>query len=273
MKNRQTDLTPGMTAKLKAQIVPISALTLSHKVRMFELMQTYYDQVSREQFLKDLTKKTDVILLLDSVDKQVQGFSTLMKLSLEQNGKPLRAIFSGDTVIDKSFWGGRTLGKAFLGYLFKEKMQRPFEPLYWLLISKGYKTYLMMANNFAEYYPRFDRPTPADKKELMDGFYATLYPQGYDAASGLIYPATEACQVKTGVANISSTLMEGNPKVAFFQSANPGWQQGHELACIAQMTLRMPFQYALKVFLVDRITKPIKRLFGVKKSSPLRDGL
>jgi hypothetical protein len=267
MNNQHTDLTLRSNAKLKAQIVPARGLTLAHKVRMFELMQKYYEQVTREQFLKDLSKKHEVILLLDERDKQIQGFSTLMKLSIRQDGRESHAIFSGDTVIEKSVWGQRALGKAFLRYLFKEKLRRPLQPLYWLLITKGYKTYLMMANNFTEYYPRFDKPTPADKKALLDNFYSTLYASDYDAASGLIQPKGEACHLKTGVANISPSLIESNPKIAFFQSANPGWQQGFELACIAQMTLWMPLQYALKAFVVDRLMKPLTK-WGQKIGSP-----
>ncbi len=267
MNKQNSDSTRRANGKLKAQVVPATKLTLAHKMRMFELMQNYYEPVTREQFLKDLAKKHDVILLLDERNQQVQGFSTIMKLSVELGGKEYRAIFSGDTVLEKSFWGQRTLGKAFLGYLFKEKLRRPASPLYWLLISKGYKTYLMMANNFTDYYPRFNKPTPEDKKTLMNRFYSLLYPGEYDAASGLIHPQEAACHLKTGVANISASLVETNPKIAFFQSANPGWQQGLELACLARMTLRMPFQYAIKGFIVDRLIKPLAR-WGQKIGSP-----
>ncbi|MEW6129966.1 MAG: hypothetical protein AB1757_23225 [Acidobacteriota bacterium] len=264
------DSTADFKAKLKARIVPVTELTLAHKVRMFELMQKYYDGVSREQFLHDLMKKDAVILLYDERQKQIQGFSTLMKVTVNQQGKIWQGIFSGDTVIEKSFWGQRALGKAFLGYLFKEKLRNPFVPLYWLLITKGYKTYLMMANNFSQYYPRFDVEMPADKKALMDAFYSLLYPNGYDAQTGLIYPENNGGQLKSGVANISPLLMEANPKIAFFQSKNPQWTHGVELACLARMTVWMPFQYALKAFTVDCLLKPLGKIFGFKKSKVLR---
>lgn len=272
MNNQNEDSSVNANVKLRACTVPASRLTLAHKIRMFELMQKYYDQVTREQFLKDLAKKHDVILLLDERSQQVQGFSTLMKLSTCQNGKEVHAVFSGDTVIEKAFWGQRALGKAFLRYLFNEKLQRPFAPLYWLLITKGYKTYLMMANNFTEYYPRFDKPTPAEKKALMDKFYSTLYPDDYDAKTGLIQPNSATGQVKTGVAGISPSLVERNPKIAFFQRANPGWQQGVELTCIARMTLWMPLQYALKAFTIDCFIKPISKWVQKISSPTVKEG-
>jgi hypothetical protein len=249
-----------VSAKLKAKIALVAELSYSDEARMFQLMRGYYEGVSREQFLADLAKKSQVILLLDARDGQIQGFSTLLCLQVTCGDKTLRGIFSGDTVVEKSYWGQRVLGKAFLRFLFKEKLRRPFAPLYWLLISKGYKTYLMMANNFSEYYPRFDAPTAPGKRAIMDAFYSTLYREAYDAESGVIKPAVGAYKLKTGVAPISGTLIKTNPKVAFFQQANPDWQQGVELACLARMTLWMPCYYALKVFAVDRVLKPISRV-------------
>jgi hypothetical protein len=261
MSEKPEPSTSRAPSRLKARVVPVAALSLEDKARMFQLMQMYYDEVSREQFLTDLSKKSDVILLFDKTDSQIQGFSTLLCLRVSCGDRNVRGIFSGDTVVDQRYWGQRVLGKAFLRFLFTETLKRPFEPLYWLLISKGYKTYLMMANNFSEYYPRFDKPTPARKRLLMEAFYSALYANEYDAQAGLIRPSKEAYKLKSGVASISSALASTNPKIAFFQAANPEWQKGSELACLARMTLWMPFTYALKALLVDRLIKPVSRMF------------
>src|ERR1044071_8223333 len=239
---------------LKAAIVAAGQLAAEDRARMFELMQITYDAVTEQQFLADLASKDAVILLRDPA-RVIQGFSTLVSLRVQLAGKTLRGIFSGDTVIAEPFWGQRALGKAFLRYLFIEKLKAPFAPLYWLLISKGYKTYLMMANNFAEHYPRFERSTPARVKLMLDAFYSTLYPDRYDSKTGLIESQTEGSRLKTGVAGIPAALLKSNPKVAFFEQRNPRWSQGAELACIARMTLLMPFQYALKVLMKDRVMK------------------
>jgi hypothetical protein len=226
---------------------------------MFQLMQAYYDAIAEQQFLSDLSKKDAVILLKDR-NGAIQGFSTLASVCVNLDGKTLRAIFSGDTVIDKRYWGQRALGKAFLRYLFVEKAKSPFAPLYWLLISKGYKTYLMMANNFSEHYPRYEQPTPARAKRIMDSFYSKLYPANYNHQTGVIETPGEACRLKPGVAALPDALTESNPRIAFFAQTNPQWREGAEMACIARMTLWMPFQYALKVMMTDRAIKPARRL-------------
>lgn len=246
-------------SNLKARVVSIGQLSPEDKARMFQLMRAYYDAITEPRFLSDLSNKDAVILLKDR-GNMIQGFSTLVNVSVKVEGKTLRAVFSGDTVIDRRYWGQGALGKPFLRYLFIERIKSPFAPLYWLLISKGYKTYLMMANNFSEHYPRFEKPTPARAKLILDSFYSTLYPRHYDARTGLIEAQGEACRLKPGVAGIPIALLKSNPRIAFFQRRNPRWHEGAEMACIARMTLLMPFGYALKVMIIDSVMKPLRRL-------------
>jgi hypothetical protein len=226
--------------------VCVAELKAEDKARMFALMRLYYEAVTEEQFLHDLAQKDAVILLREKGNRRIQGFSTLVSLKISHEGGVVHGIFSGDTVIEKKYWGQRVLGKAFLRYLLLEKLRHPFVPLYWLLISKGYKTYLMMANNFGEHFPRYEMSTPPDKRAIADAFYTSLFPQFYNSETGLIRFAEQSCHLKCGVADISPHLLATNPRIAFFQRINPHWQQGEELACIARMTLGMPIYYALK---------------------------
>jgi hypothetical protein len=246
--------------RLRAAVVAVAALTPADKRRMFELMRSYYDAVSEAQFLSDLSSKDAVILLRDRTSAEIQGFSTLRAVRVSVNGKLWRGVFSGDTVIDKRYWGQRELGRAFLRYLFAQKLKKPFSPLYWLLISKGYKTYLLMANNFAEHWPRRERATPPEVKTLMDAFYGALYPDSYDAATGLIETPGEACRLKAGVAAVSPSLAAANPRVEFFERANPEWRRGVELACLARMTLWMPLRYGLKALVKGRLRAGLERI-------------
>ena len=126
----------------------------------------------------------------------------------------------------------------------------------------------MMANNFAEHYPRFEKPTPPVMKQLMDTFYAALYPNDYDAATGLIKTAEAAYCLKPGVAPIPARLVASNPRIAFFEQRNPRWPEGCELACIARMTLLMPLRFALKVMLKDGLIKPLGRFVRALSPTP-----
>jgi hypothetical protein len=117
-----------------------------------------------------------------------------------------------------------------------------------MLISKGYKTYLLMANNFAEHYPRYESPTPATAQRVLDAFATKLFPGAYRHESGLIDFGHSHGQVKAGVAPITSEMHE-NPRIRFFAERNATWQRGTELACIARMTWTMPMYYGAKAVL------------------------
>ena len=231
--------------ELKAVTLRVKKIKRSDIERMYELFSQYYENHSLQSFEHDLFEKNHVILLRDKIDGSLQGFSTLLRVPLKKAGKKVLGVYSGDTVISKDYWGSPALGIAFLKYLWKLKMKRPGTAVYWFLISKGYKTYLLMANNFSTHYPRYDRATPPEYKKLMDDFYLEKFKDHYDLDTGLISYPGKACALKDQVANITADLLK-EPRIAFFQQQNPKWSSGDELTCIAKMTVWMPFKYALK---------------------------
>ncbi len=240
---------------LKAKTVPAHSLSPVALARMYCIFSKYYTNHSKETFYSDLFEKSHVILLLDSKTKEIQGFSTLLQIDLQNQGANALGVFSGDTVLEKHYWGSKALGVEFLKYLFLLKIKNPTRPVYWLLISKGYKTYLQMANNFKTYYPRFDQKTPPQFQMVMDQFYANKFRDYYNPATGLIEFGPGVCCLKEAVAGITDDLLK-NPKVNFFTQKNLNWSLGHELVCIAEMTFLMPLQYIFKkIFLKKKDSK------------------
>lgn len=240
---------PAQKLSLKAQIRAIDSLTELEVSRMYQLFSEYYEGHSRQQFQNDLIEKDDVILLRDSKDQSIQGFSTLLKVEISTSSKANTiGIFSGDTVAAKEYWGSPALGVAFLKYLWMEKAKRPLGSVYWFLMSKGYKTYLLMANNFHVHYPRLEEPTPTHYQKMIDQFYGNRFGTLYQSKEGLIEMQGPTCRLKEAVADLSPDLLL-IPRVHFFNQRNPDWKNGTELCCIAEMTLLMPLKYGLKKFL------------------------
>ncbi|PCJ46859.1 MAG: hypothetical protein COA99_01925 [Moraxellaceae bacterium] len=213
---------------------------------MYELMERYYDCTNWDRFNKDLDEKKHVILLFAGKNRDIKGFSTLMQVNTVINGRKTRAIFSGDTVVDQEYWGQRVLGRKFLSYLFMKQARHPLSPLYWLLISKGYKTYLLMSNNFREHYPRFETPTPSSRQKLIDVFANQLFGDSYNAESGCCRFSESFGQVRREVAPLDCAQVEKNARIKFFVDKNPGWSNGDELVCLARMSWFMPFYYLTK---------------------------
>lgn len=234
--------------KLQASVIHPTEILSVEIQRMYHLFSQYYEGHPYEAFKHDLLEKDDVILLKSKKSKEIQGFSTIIKVKITNNGKIYHGMYSGDTVVANDYWGSPALGIMFLKYLWWHKIKKPFSPLYWFLISKGYKTYLLMANNFHTHYPRFEEKTPTFYQQLMDSFYAKKFKETYSLDKNLMTPVGESCHVKIDVAEIDEELLK-IPRVNFFNKMNPDWQTGTELCCIARMTLFMPIKYTIKKFI------------------------
>lgn len=228
---------------------------------MFQIMSLYYNHVTREQFHKDLSEKTAVIMLFDP-SGYLCGFSTILVTDLTVENEKVVAIYSGDTVLDRDYWGNGAMGMAFSKYILKVKRQNLFRPVYWFLISKGYKTYLLMANNFGTHFPRYEMKTPEREQKLMQSFYSSKFGSLYHSESDLITPQGESCALKISVADIDESLLK-HPRISFFAQKNPNWQKGQELTCVAKVTLWIPIHYFSK-----RAKKLVLNFFSPKTASP-----
>jgi len=230
---------------LKTKILQIDKLTESQITQMFQVMDQYYSKVTEENFRKDLAEKQKVILLLGE-DGLIKGFSTIIQLPIQADQHFFIAIFSGDTVLQKEYWGNGALATAFGRYLTEVKLHNPLTRVYWFLISKGYKTYLLMTNNFPTHYPRYEQQIPDRYKKVMDVFYKMRFGENYDEQYGLIrFENNKASSVKYQVADIDDDLRL-NPRILFFEKSNPQWREGVELVCVAKVTLWIPLRYAIK---------------------------
>ncbi len=232
---------------LKGKFFKVKALNVHQIIKMYQLMNEYYNGVRYDTFIQDLSKKDGAILLLNKVTKEVEGFSTLMYVDTEIDNVKYRGAFSGDTVLNKKYWGQTVLASTFGKHLLRQKLKSPFRPYFWYLISKGYKTYLLMGNNFGTHYPRYEKPTPSFYKKLLSSVYGRMYPDNYIQDKGLIEFFDEStCSLKEKVAPITNDLLKKNKRIAYFNKINKNWLEGTELACVAEMTFLTLFSYQIK---------------------------
>ncbi len=232
--------------RLKGKILRINTLSDSHKERMLELMTLYYDGVDRADFNNDLLEKDWVLILEDCISNQIQGFSTLMLLETVIDRIPVMAIFSGDTIIHKEYWGEPELAKVWLDFIVSLIKQHKGKKFYWFLIVMGYKTYRFLPVYFHEFYPRYDKKIPVFEKRVVDAFGHLKYPQEYDKNSGVLHHKKLKARLKGGVADITNQRLK-NPHISFFVKQNPLYKEGDELACITELTLENLKPIAFKV--------------------------
>ena len=233
-------------SRLFSETVPVEELGVSEKDAMYALLAENYENVNRPCFEADLFEKDCSILLRDAQDHTLRGFSTQKVMRFHVDGQPLRAVFSGDTIIARSHWGEQELGHAWTRFVAGRRAEEPDIPLYWFLISKGYRTYLFLPLFFHQFFPRHDQVTPAREQIILDTLASTRYPECYVRESGLIVFPESHGNLNPELAEIEPRRLR-NPHVRFFLSKNPGFAIGHEMACLAEISAENMRSYASRM--------------------------
>lgn len=226
-----------MTADHITWVANPAELGASRRDEMFALMDRYYENMARAAFEADLDEKHWVIGLSASAGRSsaLLGFSTLRLLEAEMEGERVLALFSGDTIMEQRARPSGALSVAFARLALEIAAAHPDRPVYWFLISKGYKTYRLLPLFFHTYYPAFDRETPEEIRRVIAAFAVPKFGASFDPVAGIIRAATQGCRLREGVAAISPERLK-DPHVRFFAEANPGHPQGDELCCLARIS-------------------------------------
>ena len=232
---------------------PISTVSEVDLHRLFDVFERHYDRVSFDQFRADFVGKDYVILLKDEEQDMVRGFSTLVLYDRVVLGEPIKLLFSGDTVIDQDYWGQQVLSKTWCSLAGKIKAEYPDTKLYWLLITKGHRTYLYLPLFFHEFYPRYDQPTPYIDQEVIHDFGRFKYGKNYDPARGIISFEIPHGQLRDDLANIPTSQFK-NPHIRFFLEKNKNYRSGDELICLARLDADNMKFLAKTHFLIGRET-------------------
>jgi hypothetical protein len=198
---------------------------------MFTLFAASYDCVSAERFFADLAWKDEVILLIDAAG-HIQGFTTL---AINPKGIAHPAgdiLFSGDTIIDPAHWGSSELVRAFCrraGEWRRESGRR----LFWMLISKGHRTFLFLPLFSKRFFPS---PSNAEDEwgAIADHAAERMFGGDWCGARGVVRFSQSQGQLKPELAETS--WQRGNsPMVRFFLEKNPRFAKGDELVCLTEL--------------------------------------
>jgi len=254
-----------MLSALKGAVVRCDELTQSQRAQMLSLMQLCYAGVSAERFTKDLEEKQYVILLSVRRTGELVGFSTLRVAEGLMGTQPVELVYSGDTVIHPDHWGQKELQVQFARFTAWRRLRRPLRPLLWLLLSGGYKTYLLSVNNFPRTIPRHDWEPPAERVAFMRELATRWFGSQYDAERGILRFDGQHYRVRDGIAPIDRAAA-AHPHIAFFAERNPGHVNGEELVCLTELRLR-DLALAVGRILVKQVrglTRRGLRLIGVR---------
>jgi hypothetical protein len=200
---------------------------------MFDLLQEHYENCTPELFQSDLDSKNWVILLRARESRAIQGFSTLAFYESQLEEESVGVVYSGDTIIHPAYWGTSELPRTWIRTVLQVGKQLP-QPLYWLLISSGYKTYRFLAIFFKEFHPRHDQPTPPKIQQILHHLARERFAADYDPQRGIVRFSRGATPLRRGIADITSRRLR-DPHTAYFAARNPGHVLGDELVCLAHI--------------------------------------
>lgn len=218
-----------------SQTKRIVDLSNSEKATMLGLLSLEFLGVRSEVFSRDLEEKDAVALLRKGTyEGEIVGFSTFMLLDLDVQGRKIKAVFSGDTTVLPEYRVSGGIGVE-LGRYFLTALERfPEQEVYYVLISKGWRTYRVLPFFFRAFAPKYDTPTSLQEKAVMDSFGKKKYPKNYDPKTGLIMFSHETQRLLPE--SIDGVPPE-NPDVhtAYFLEKNRTYLSGTELVCVGRV--------------------------------------
>ena len=212
---------------LKGKILAVKDLSEQQIKTMFEIMKEYYENMMWDNFINDLMHKCDVVLLCDETG-DIHGFSTL---AVFLHGEHIQLLFSGDTIVEKEYWGSNDLSSAWVNNAFKY-VEKFDGKTYWLLLTKGYKTYKFLHTFFEDFYPCVDMDTPRDLQTVIDRFANEQFGEKYQ--NGIFVEGKDFLSEEFD--DLDEIKLK-NKHTSFFLEKNPNYKNGDELVCIAQLSL------------------------------------
>jgi hypothetical protein len=222
-----------MPPSLISHTVACTDLTPADIQSMFCVFSESFDCATVDIFQRDLSSKNWVILLRDGESGELEGFSTLALYETTFNDKPLSVVYSGDTIIRPAYWGTPELPRSWIRTVLEKSAKLP-QPLYWLLISSGYKTYRFLTVFYREFYPCYNRPTPPDAQSLMNDLATRRFGDDYYPELGIVRFTEGATPLRSGVSEVTEERLR-DPHIAFYIAQNPGHIHGDELLCLTRI--------------------------------------
>jgi hypothetical protein len=210
----------------------VDSLSVTERDAMHELLQRHFDGVTRSGFERDLSSKTHALLLTDRAGS-LTGFSTLRYEHGKFAGATAGVVWSGDTIVDPTAWRSSALSRAWIRGVMELHGDCP-DPLWWLLICSGFRTYRFLPLFFRQSWPRRDAPLPQALRPLRDALARHAYGTAFDPCSGIVQ-LPQPQRLRSHLGGQPEERAAHDEDVAFFLGANPGHADGDELVCLARI--------------------------------------
>jgi hypothetical protein len=212
---------------------PASTLTEAETEEIWQFYSQFTER-PREAFVAKLRQAPEVFLCRDR-QQVLRAFGSIFVLQTQWQGRPYGLLYTHWTAIDPAWRGKHLVQRIGLRYYLRFRLQHPTTPVYWLVCTSTYKSYLLLARNFEHSWPHRDRPWPAREKALVEQGIAQLGLGQMDPVTGVLH-RDGSSRYTDGVVDDPALLAD--PDIAFYAARNPGHRTGDTLPCLAPLHLR-----------------------------------
>ena len=212
-------------------------LTAVDHERIFSFI-TKYSLYDRATLDTTLAAATYVWLCLDSMGRLV-GTTAVRRLELDAGVGDHRrrptVVYTSVVAVDPAYRGQGLPARMGLKTYIRERMRSPFTPLYWLAEAVSPSGYLLMARNFAHFWPQPGIAVPNRAKSVIGVTLAAAGVTRIDRSghAHLVhedYPVIEREQAP-------DRWDSDDPDIGFFLRTNPDYWTGTALVCLAPLNL------------------------------------
>lgn len=233
-------------ARLSARIVAARGAGPALFERLWTLFRRYYEDVAPDRFAEDLAAK-DEIVLLETDTGEAAGFSTLSVREEVVDGRRLRVLFSGDTIVDRRHWGSQVFAQAWIRHVGEIHRRAPDLPLHWLLIVKGYRTFRYLPTFSLRFVPDLAGKDDPDLRALRDELARRRFGEAFDRTTGVVRFPDRRGRLAADWATVEAHHAR-RADVGFFLARNPGWRDGDELVCLCPVEAASMRPFARRLF-------------------------
>ncbi len=193
-------------------------------------------------------------------DGRLVAFGVVDLLVARWRCRPHGLIHTNWAVIDPALRGQNLIQRAGFRSFVKYRLRHPSMRLYWLFGASTYKSYLLLARNFRDYWPRRGHAWPERERALVHDVMARAGGPGWDPSAGVIR-RQGVSRYHEGVVDDDPAAL-ADPDVAFYAAANPGQAEGDTLLCICPLDLPNWLAIARRVVSRRRARRPAVATVG-----------
>lgn len=182
---------------------------------------------------KDLASGMEIITVYRA--EVLFAFHTFKFLDFEVDGTKYRGIYDGDLITKKNKPKIASLLFTEILKVYHKEQQRCGLRLFDLLPLAGTQMYSCLDDLYRVYYPNPLHGIPVHDKRILDALAGKIFGKNYDPVKGLISYTDNQYSLKKAPESQHLAKTE-NPSSLFYLKLNPDFENGTDLACIAEIT-------------------------------------